>query len=170
MGHSRPRLYNTPEERALANHSKSKHSYYKNKSTTCVQNPPEKAETTTITKPVGRPKLYKSPEDRVAANRAKSKRSYAKCKAALNVRKAVHYQADTSDSRGIFADAQRQPLSNIDPTTVPGWMALMSKTSAEFAMLTRGCSRSYMEGLYHCYVLSRRTEHFSDTLLVLKGL
>lgn len=49
-------------------------------------------------------------------------------------------------------------------------MALMSKTSAEFAMLTQGCSRSYMEGLYHRYVLSRRTEHFSDTLLVLKGL
>lgn len=29
MGRGRPRLYNTPEERALANRSKSKRSYYK---------------------------------------------------------------------------------------------------------------------------------------------
>ncbi len=49
-------------------------------------------------------------------------------------------------------------------------MALMSKTSAEFTTLTRGCSRSYVEGLYHRYALSRRTEILSDALLVLEGL
>ncbi len=60
--------------------------------------------------------------------------------------------------------------TSIEPTTLPGWMALMSKTSAEFTTLTRGCSRSYVEGLYHRYVLSRRTEHFSDALLSLEAL
>lgn len=49
-------------------------------------------------------------------------------------------------------------------------MALISKTLAEFIILTQGCSRVYVEGLYHRYALSHRTEILSDALLVLEGL
>lgn len=49
-------------------------------------------------------------------------------------------------------------------------MALVSKTSAKFTSITRGSTRSYIEQLYHAYVVSRRKEKFCDAELIFTGL
>lgn len=49
-------------------------------------------------------------------------------------------------------------------------MAVVLKTSAEFTSITHGSTRSYIEQLYHAYVVSRRKEKFCDAELGFRGL
>ncbi|KAF9499185.1 hypothetical protein BDN71DRAFT_1428229 [Pleurotus eryngii] len=85
-----PKIYNTPEEKTLANRAKSKCSYHKNKDVSKVCSP--------RTHPIGsgRPKLYHTPEEKMLANRAKSKHSYHKMIKAISTWRAVRYQAETT--------------------------------------------------------------------------
>ncbi|KDQ31596.1 hypothetical protein PLEOSDRAFT_1080095 [Pleurotus ostreatus PC15] len=146
MPPGRPKIYKTPEEKALANRAKSKRSYHKNKDPFKVSSPRKR--------PVGsgRPKLYHTPEEKMFANRAKSKRNYHK-------------------NKRVLAAVRERKHPKTNPATVTDWTDLVADTSDKFDALLQGATvPKFMAELYRKYSISRRNTTFTDPLLEVEAL
>ncbi|KAF9491421.1 hypothetical protein BDN71DRAFT_1433998 [Pleurotus eryngii] len=172
-------MYHTAKDKAIANCTKSQHSYHKgprNKLPSCVS---KNTTQDTVTSNKGHAKIYKTPEDQIMANRAKSKCSYNKHKAAISAHKAVRYHVETAPCYILIRNAQKGLLpklppdpdvSSNDPVTVSGWLAWTTKLCSKFVALTKGNTTTFMEGLYQGYVVSCWKDKICDAIIKLEGL
>ncbi|KAJ8494662.1 hypothetical protein ONZ45_g13151 [Pleurotus djamor] len=100
----------------------------------------------------GRPRLYHTPEERTMANRAKSKRSYQKQKALINVRKTLRYRYDRDNKQMIPGATKTGIPTSLDPSDVPGWLALARTTNEKYKAVKNGRIKDYVESLCQRYL------------------